>query len=77
MNAKTGAVKGVKKTAKKTAAKSKVASSKKPGISDEHRYHMIAEAAYYRAEKRGFDGGDTLHDWYEASNEIDKALQLQ
>jgi hypothetical protein len=37
---------------------------------------MISEVAYYRAENRGFDGGDTLHDWNEASKEIDKTLQL-
>ncbi len=72
MKAKT-----VKKAAKTTAAKSKITSSKKTAISDQQRYQMIAEAAYYLAEKRGFDGGDTLHDWHEASKEIDKALQLQ
>ena len=32
---------------------------------------MIAEAAYYRAEKRGFDGGDAVRDWLEAEREID------
>ncbi len=72
MKAKT-----VKKAAKTTATKSKVTSSKKSAISDEQRYKMIAEAAYYRAEKRGFDGGDSLHDWHEASKEIDKSLHLQ
>jgi hypothetical protein len=72
MKAKT-----VKKAAKTTAANSKTTRSKKPTISDEQRYQMIAEAAYYRAEKRGFDGGDTLLDWNEASKEIDRSLNLQ
>lgn len=27
---------------------------------------MIAETAYYLAEKRGFASGDDQHDWYEA-----------
>lgn len=32
---------------------------------------MIAEAAYYRAEKRGFVHGMALEDWLEAEKEID------
>ena len=31
---------------------------------------MIAEAAYYKAEKRGFYPGNDLHDWLEAKGEI-------
>jgi len=31
---------------------------------------MIAEAAYYRAEKRGFAPGDAYRDWLEAEREI-------
>ncbi len=31
---------------------------------------MIAEAAYYRAEKRGFAQGDAYRDWLEAEREI-------
>jgi hypothetical protein len=38
------------------------------------RQRMIAEAAYYRAEKRGFVGGDPLHDWLDAEAEIDRIL---
>jgi hypothetical protein len=39
---------------------------------------MIAEAAFYRAECRGFCGGaeDTLHDWLEAEAEIDQRLLM-
>nr|WP_305775476.1 DUF2934 domain-containing protein [Ferrovum sp.] len=36
---------------------------------------MIAVAAYYRAERRGFNGGDTLADWLEAEAEVDALLQ--
>ena len=36
---------------------------------------MIAEAAYYRAEHRGFVGGDTADDWLQASAEIDNMLE--
>jgi sterol desaturase/sphingolipid hydroxylase (fatty acid hydroxylase superfamily) len=31
---------------------------------------MIAEAAYYRAEKRGFAPGDEFRDWMEAEREV-------
>ena len=38
----------------------------------ETRQRMIAEAAYYRAQKRGFREGNALHDWLEAEAEIDR-----
>ncbi len=38
------------------------------------REGMIAEAAYYLAERRGFDGGDPVADWLEAEAEIDAIL---
>ena len=31
---------------------------------------MIAEAAYFRAERRGFQGGCPMEDWLEAEHEI-------
>jgi DUF2934 family protein len=36
------------------------------------RHKMIATAAYFRAEKRGFKGNgtDAEHDWFEAESEI-------
>lgn len=43
-------------------------------VSPEQRWHMVAEAAYHRAEKRGFMGGDPLADWVEAEKEIDALL---
>ncbi len=36
--------------------------------------HMIAEAAYYKAEKRGFNPGHEIHDWLEAKKEIIAAV---
>ena len=35
---------------------------------------MIAEAAYYRAERRGFEPGSELEDWCLAEVEIDEML---
>ena len=44
-------------------------------VSDEQRRQMIAEAAYFRAERRGTDGGDPLTDWIEAEAEVDERLR--
>jgi phosphatidylserine/phosphatidylglycerophosphate/cardiolipin synthase-like enzyme len=44
-------------------------------VTDSQRQQMIAEAAYFRAERRGFNGGDTVRDWYEAEAEIDAELR--
>jgi len=42
------------------------------------RQEMIATAAYFRAEKRGFTGNeaDALHDWLEAEREVDSELDM-
>lgn len=46
----------------------------KAAVTPEERRHMIAEAAYLRAESRGFTGGDPNEDWLIAESEIDKIL---
>jgi hypothetical protein len=53
-------------------AKSEVvpAATNGTGVSPEQRHQMIAEAAYYRAQQRGFSGGDPLQDWIEAEAEV-------
>ena len=43
-------------------------------IDAEARRSMIAQAAYFRAEKRGFAGGCELDDWFEAEREIARML---
>jgi hypothetical protein len=40
-------------------------------LSPEERYRAIAEAAYYIAERRGFQGGDPAQDWRKAEAQID------
>lgn len=35
---------------------------------------MIAKAAYYRAERRGFEPGHELADWVAAESEIEGRL---
>jgi len=47
------------------------------GISEvdpELRHEMVATAAYYLAEQRGFAPGHELEDWYRAQAAIDKEL---
>ncbi|OGQ92196.1 MAG: hypothetical protein A2289_02605 [Deltaproteobacteria bacterium RIFOXYA12_FULL_58_15] len=41
----------------------------------DQRCSRIQLAAYLRAEKRGFQGGDPMHDWIEAEREIDATLK--
>ena len=43
-------------------------------VTPEERQHMIAEAAYFRAEHRAFLGGSLEQDWLESEVEIDKIL---
>ncbi|OGA44666.1 MAG: hypothetical protein A3G24_08255 [Betaproteobacteria bacterium RIFCSPLOWO2_12_FULL_62_13] len=44
--------------------------------SPEERRRMIAEAAYFRAERRGFAVGGELDDWIQAEAEIDRLSEL-
>ena len=39
-------------------------------MQDEERRQRIAEAAYYKAQQRGFDIGRALDDWIEAEREV-------
>jgi hypothetical protein len=41
------------------------------------RREMIAIAAYFRAQKRGFEPGHELEDWFEAETEIDHPRQFE
>lgn len=38
------------------------------------RRAMIAEAAYYRAQRRGFEPGHALEDWQQAEVEVERTL---
>lgn len=65
--------KTVAKAPRKTRAKSKTGVVK-PVITSEERTRMIAEAAYYLAEKRGFAPGHEESDWSAASQQIDQMI---
>jgi hypothetical protein len=48
--------------------------SSSQGLSPEERRQMIEQAAYFRAQQRGFSGGDPLEDWLVAEREINRLL---
>ncbi len=47
------------------------------GPTQEERRRMIAEAAYHRAELRGFAAGNEVDDWLAAEAEVDQSLSSQ
>lgn len=52
--------------------KSEVDTTRHPHLMDaDLRARMIAEAAYYKAESRGFSGDCAMDDWLLAEAEID------
>lgn len=50
----------------KTSSNEKTPVRRKRVTPTKSREQMIAETAYYLAEKRGFASGDDQQDWYEA-----------
>ncbi len=64
-----------KRAPRKSAAAEAKASAEFGGFVDpEQRMALIAEAAYLRAEKRGFSGGEEVQDWLAAESEVDAKL---
>ena len=64
-------------TPRKTPAKSSTAATRtRPAaaVTAEQRWRMIADAAFYRAERRGFSPGGEVNDWLEAEAEIEALL---
>lgn len=64
------------RASQRSTGKAAPAASSTPSrlVSAEEREKMIAQAAYLRAERRGFMGGDPVADWLEAEMEIDSML---
>jgi hypothetical protein len=65
---KVKAVKSVKRESSDTVD----AAAAQASLDDENRYSMVAEAAYYRALERGFQGGSPEDDWYAAEADIQR-----
>jgi DUF2934 family protein len=51
-------------------------SARRAPVSAEDRRAMIAEAAYLRAERRGFAPGQEAEDWLAAEVEVDALLKI-
>lgn len=60
--------------ARRRAAPRREAEVTPAAIGPEDRYRLIAEAAYHRAQKRGFAAGGEVQDWLEAEAEVDARL---
>jgi hypothetical protein len=67
------ATKARKGTARRTASSGTNAKARGKATPDQV-HQMISEAAYYKAEQRGFSGGDPEQDWFEAEAEIQATL---
>ena len=57
---------------KKTSARRRIHEKKISPVDSDQRRLCIAEAAYYKAEKRGFEAGGEDDDWLEAEREFDE-----
>jgi hypothetical protein len=57
-----------------TPAKKPAAAKAKKSVTPEQRYCMICEAAYFKAERRGFSPENEIQDWLDAEAEINKLL---
>ncbi len=68
-----------KSTASKSASK-KSTSPRKPALKSvtaSEMQSMIAQNAYYRAERRGFAAGDHMQDWLAAEAEISQTFKVK
>jgi Protein of unknown function (DUF2934) len=65
-------VSGTSSSARVDESGKNTARSPKPMGGGAERNQMIATAAYYRAERRGFTGGNPVGDWLAAEAEIDQ-----
>jgi hypothetical protein len=54
----------------------KATSAPRAAVSTDDRRAMIAEAAYLRAERRGFAPGHETEDWLAAEVEVDALLKI-
>jgi hypothetical protein len=60
-----------------TTKKARGISAPKPPLNpltQQNRLAMIAEAAYFAAQSRGFEPGHELEDWIAAEKEVDRRV---
>ena len=58
------------------ARKAAAPAAAQPAVTAEVRRLMIAEGAYLRAERRGFEPGHETEDWLAAEAEVDALLKV-
>jgi hypothetical protein len=63
-----------KSAPRKTLTRKKPEAPTAAFVGPEQRAALIAEAAYYRAEQRGFAPGHEMEDWLAAESEVDARL---
>ena len=63
-----------RKPSKPKAAPKTSAEKPSPPMSDEELQRLVAEAAYFRAQRRGFAPGYELQDWVEAEAEVKRLI---
>ena len=63
-----------KSTPRKTLTRSKPEPQTASFVGPEQRAALIAETAYFRAERRGFAPGHETEDWLAAEAEVDAGL---
>jgi hypothetical protein len=64
-----------KSTAKSTPTKVQKTKTTATQISSAERMKMIAEAAYYLAQARGFSQGNDVNDWITAEQQVEAKLK--
>lgn len=57
-----------------TVAKKPAAAKAKKSVTPQQRYMMICEAAYFKAQRRGFAPENEIQDWLDAEAEINSLL---
>lgn len=61
----------------RTRVKRNKTSEVNQNVPQDQRIEMISTAAYFIAEKRGFDNGDPEADWLLAESQFDESLELE
>ena len=74
--AKTTKKRRATKATAKPAARPAKARVAKQVVSPVERWTMVAKAAYYRAQERGFMTGNPMDDWLEAEKDIDAQYEV-
>ena len=72
--AKIKKMKTVRFEADKTQMKEAAATPAVPEVTSEERQQLIAQAAYFRAERRNFVPGYELQDWLDAEAEFEARM---